>query len=67
MMMIANPDVCRIIIFADIRDYMHSWREMRLLLLMQGHVSFRFCGYKGLLGMLNCSQTRFIGNQHLSL
>lgn len=64
MMMIANPDVCRIIIFADMWDYM---REMRLLLLMQGHVSFTFCGYKGLLGMLNCSQTRFIGNQHLSL
>lgn len=42
MMMIANPDVCRIIIFADMWDYM---REMRLLLLMQRHVSFRFCGY----------------------
>lgn len=63
--MIANPGVCWI--FAEMWDYMRSRGEMRLLGLMQGHVSFRYCDYKRLLGMCSCSQAQFIENLHLSL
>lgn len=48
-------------IFAEMRDYMHSRKEMWLLVLMQAPVSFRYCSYEWLL------ETSFIENQHLSL
>lgn len=60
--MIANPGVHWI--FAEMRDYILSRGEMRLLVLMQGHVSFRYCDRKRLLGMCSCSQPQFIENLH---
>lgn len=49
MMVIANPGVvCAgfffFFFFAGPLDYMRPRREMRLLVLMQGPVSFRYCG-----------------------
>lgn len=61
----ANPGVCGK--FAKMRDYMQSRREMWVLVLMQGRVSFRHSGSKWLLGMLSCSQSGFIENLHLSV